>query len=79
MTLLRLTPDEVKPDHGRQLGFWGGSAAANDRAARGLARIQGMLGPDGVVTAVVGGGRDPAVQVQLIPWGDPPRPRPGPR
>ncbi len=26
LTLLRLTPDEVKPDHGRQLGFWGGSA-----------------------------------------------------
>jgi protein ImuB len=71
VTLIRLIPDEVKPDHGRQLGFWGGSAAANDRAARGLARIQGMLGPGGVVTAVVGGGRDPAHQVQLVPWGDP--------
>jgi protein ImuB len=74
VTLIRLIPDEVKPDHGRQLGFWGGSAATDDRAARGLARVQGMLGPDGVVTAVVGGGRDPAVQVQLIPWGEP-RPR----
>ena len=74
VTLIRLTPDEIKPDHGRQLGFWGGSAAANDRAGRGFTRIQGMLGPAGVVTAVVGGGRDPAVQVQLIPWGDP---RPG--
>jgi protein ImuB len=70
VTLIRLTPDEVKPDHGRQLGFWGGSAAADDRAGRGFARIQGLLGPEGVVTAVVGGGRDPAVQVQLIPWGD---------
>ncbi len=75
VTLLRLTPDQVKPDQGRQLGFWGGSAAAGDRAARGFARIQGLLGPEAVVTAVVGGGRDPAGQVQLIPWGDP-RPEP---
>jgi len=74
VTLIRLLPDEVKPDQGRQLDFWGGSAAADDRAGRGFARIQGMLGPYGVVTAVVGGGRDPAVQVQLIPWGEP---RPG--
>jgi protein ImuB len=79
LTLLRLIPDEVKPDHGRQLGFWGGSAAAADRAARALARVQGMLGPEGVVTAVVGGGRDPADQVRLVPWGDPREPaRPGP-
>jgi protein ImuB len=70
ITLLRLTPDEVKPDHGRQLGFWGASPAAGDRAARALARIQGMLGPEAVVTAVVGGGRDPAGQVRLVPWGD---------
>ncbi len=77
VSLIRLVPDEVKPDHGRQLGFWGGSAAADDRAARGFARAQGMLGPDGVVTAAVGGGRDPAVQVQLVPWGDP-RPAPAP-
>jgi protein ImuB len=72
--LLRLTPDEVKPDHGRQLGFWGASPAADDRAHRALARVQGMLGPEGVVTAVVGGGRDPAGQVRLVPWGDPREP-----
>jgi protein ImuB len=74
LTLLRLTPDEVKPDHGRQLGFWGGSAAANERADRALARVQGMLGPEGVVTAVLGGGRDPADQIRLVPWGDPREP-----
>jgi protein ImuB len=71
VSLIRLIPDEVKPDNGRQLGFWGGSAAAQDRAARGFARVQGLLGPEGVMTAVVGGGRDPAGQVRLIPWGDP--------
>jgi protein ImuB len=78
ISLLRLIPDEVKPDHGRQLGFWGAGAAADDRAARAMARIQGLLGPDAVVTAVVGGGRDPAGQVRLVPWGDPRQPaRPG--
>ncbi len=76
--LLRLVPDEVKPDHGRQLGFWGASPAADDRAHRALARLQGMLGPEAVVTAVVGGGRDPAGQVRLVPWGEPREPaRPG--
>ena len=75
VTLVRLIPDEVKADRGRQLGFWGATAEAEDRASRGFARIQGMLGPEAVVTAVVGGGRDPAGQVRLIPWGDP-RPLP---
>jgi protein ImuB len=71
ISLVRLIPDEVKPDDGRQLGFWGGSAAADDRAARSLARIQGLLGPDAVLTAVVGGGRAPGERVHLVPWGDP--------
>jgi protein ImuB len=29
-----------------------------------------MLGPDRVLTAVLGGGRDPDDQVRLVPWGD---------
>ena len=70
ISLLRLVPDEVAPDRGRQLGFWGGEGAGGERAARALARLQGMLGPDAVVTAVVGGGRSPAEQVVLVPWGD---------
>ena len=74
ITLLRLIPDEIKPDHGRQLGFWGSSRAADDRAARSLARIQGMLGPTGVVTAVMSGGRDPVDWVRFVPWGDPREP-----
>ena len=67
---LRLVPDQVVPDDGRQLGFWGGSAEAADRAARVLARVQGMLGPEAVVTAVPSGGRHPGEQVTLVPWGD---------
>lgn len=79
LTLLRLVPEEVAPDDGRQGGFWGGATEADDRAARGLARVQGLLGPDAVQTAVIGGGRGPAEQVRLVRWGDPRVPsRPGP-
>jgi protein ImuB len=70
LTLLRLVPEEVRPDDGRQLRFWGGEAAADSRAARALARVQGMLGPEAVLTAVPAGGRAPAEQVRLVPWGD---------
>lgn len=78
LTLLRLVPDEVKPDSGRPLGFWGGVADADERAARALARVQGMLGPDAVATGVLSGGRNPDEQVHLVRWGDPREPaRPG--
>ena len=42
---LALVPEEVRPDDGRQLGFWGNDAGAASRAARALARVQGLLGP----------------------------------
>jgi len=71
---LRLVPEEVVPGGGRQLGFWGGDAEADDRASRALARVQGMLGPAGVLTAVHSGGRDPAERATLVPWGDPREP-----
>lgn len=70
ITLLRLTPLEVRPDAGRQLRFWGGTADSDARAARAMARVQGLLGPEAVVTAVLGGGRGFADQVRLVPWGD---------
>ncbi|HEV3354680.1 MAG TPA: DNA polymerase Y family protein [Acidimicrobiales bacterium] len=72
LTLLRLAPEEVLPDEGRQLGFWGGDRALDDRAARALLHVQGLLGPEAVTTAVPNGGRGPAEQVQLVPWGDAP-------
>ena len=68
--VLRLVPDDVGPATGRQLGFWGGDPAAADRAGRALARVQGMLGPDAVVTAVPAGGRTPVERVRWVPWGE---------
>lgn len=70
IVLLRLVPDEVIPYGGMQLGLWGGMGESDERAGRVLARVQGMLGPDRVLTAVLGGGRGPDDQVQLVPWGD---------
>ena len=70
VTLLRLVPEEVVADQGSQQGFWGGVAEADRRAARVLARLQGLLGPDGVLTAVVEGGRAPGERVRAVAWGD---------
>jgi protein ImuB len=74
LTLLRLAPDEIVALDGRQLGFWGGDQAAADRAARVLARVQGMLGHPAVVTPVRQGGRTPGERVRWVPWGDPREP-----
>jgi protein ImuB len=70
ITLLRLVPEEVGPDRGHQADFWGAGAAGEERAGRGAARVQAVLGPDAVVTAVVEGARVPADQARLVPWGD---------
>ena len=71
LTRLRLVPDEVVADQGTQQGFWGGVAEADQQAwARVLARVQSLLGPEGVLTAVLEGGRSPVDRARLIPWGD---------
>ncbi|GAA3761602.1 DNA polymerase Y family protein [Micromonospora maritima] len=76
---LRLVPDGVLAQAGLQPGLWGETGAERERAHRALSRVQGILGPEAVVTAVLGGGRSPAEQVRLVPWGDERVPaRPGP-
>ena len=67
IALLRLVPDQVVPDDGRQLGFWGGLRAADERAGRGVARLQGLLGADAVAVPERRGGRGPADRVGLVP------------
>ncbi|MGH9102066.1 MAG: DNA polymerase Y family protein [Acidimicrobiales bacterium] len=70
LSLLRLVPEEVVRDGGRQPGLFGGEAEMDQRVARALARVQGMLGPEAVVTATLAGGRDPAERTLLVPWGE---------
>jgi len=70
LTVLRLVPEEVV-DAGRlQLGLWGEVGVADERAGRALVRIQGLLGPEEVLTGVAGGGRGPGERIRLVPWGD---------
>ncbi|MEV0678423.1 DNA polymerase Y family protein [Actinosynnema sp. NPDC050436] len=86
--LLRLDPEEVVDAGVLQLGLWPGAGRdqgeAAERAARAMVHVQGLLGPDAVLTPVPQGGRGPAERVRLVPWGDervpatdPARPWPG--
>jgi protein ImuB len=83
IALLRLTPDQLVRATGRQLALWGDSVIS-DRVARAAMRVQAMLGHDRVVRPVLAGGRRPADQALLVPFGDagepqrsPDRPWPG--
>jgi len=68
IVLLVLVPDEVVPAVGRQLGFWGGASAADERAGRACDRVVGLLGPGSVRVPEWRGGRDPDDQVALVPF-----------
>jgi protein ImuB len=67
--MLRLTVTDAVPE-GRQLDLEGGIAEASRQVERGLARVQGLLGHDAVLTAVRAGGRGPGEQIRLVPWGE---------
>ena len=74
ITRLRLIPDQLVRDEGRQLGLWG-DAVVSDRVARAALRVQAMLGHGAVTRPVLAGGRGPADQVMLVPFGDAQRAR----
>jgi protein ImuB len=69
ITLLRLVPDQLVRATGRQLALWG-DAVPSDRVARAAIRVQAMLGHACVARPVLAGGRRPAEQVLLVPFGD---------
>jgi hypothetical protein len=48
--------------------FWGGVSDTDARAARALGTVQDLLGPDGVVTPRLQGGRGPAQRARFITW-----------
>lgn len=83
VTQLRLAPDDIVVDTGRQLGLWGHDTLDED-VDRAATRIQVMLGHSAVTRPVVSGGRGPREQIVQVPWGDvagpslpPDRPWPG--
>ncbi|MFI5647144.1 DNA polymerase Y family protein [Kitasatospora sp. NPDC051705] len=69
-TLLRLAPDGLSPDQGRQLALWG-QAVADDRVERAVARVQAVLGHAGLRRIEPSGGRGPGEQAVKVPWGEP--------
>src|SRR5215472_1204131 len=69
ITLLRLTPDQLVRATGRQLALWGDSVIS-DRVARAAMRVQALLGHDRAVRPSLAGGRRPADEVLLVPFGD---------
>lgn len=66
---LRLVPDQLVADDGRQLALWGESAP-DERVDRAASRVQAMLGHAAVTRPVLGGGRGPGERVTRVPWGD---------
>jgi protein ImuB len=68
IALLRLTPDQLVRDQGRQFGLWD-DAVVTDRVARAAVRVQAMLGHEAVTRPVLAGGRSPDEQVTLVPYG----------
>lgn len=75
ISVLLIRPDQLQRGADNQSALWGRSGVADARMARLLARIQGILGPDAVLTAVLGGGRDPVTRVSWVSWGEPREPR----
>jgi protein ImuB len=66
VVLLRLAPQQVRADVGRQGGFWGGTTQADEGAARAITRLLGVLGPEAVTVAEWRGGRDPRRVYELV-------------
>ncbi|RKE18412.1 hypothetical protein [Streptomyces sp. TLI_171] len=66
-TALRLVPDGLFPDRGRQLALWG-EAVAEDRVERAVARVQSLLGYAGLRRGAPAGGRGPGEQRTRLPW-----------
>ncbi len=69
ITLLCLVPDQLARATGRQRALWG-DPVVSDRVARAAIRVQAMLGHERVTRPVLAGGRRPAEQVLLVPFGD---------
>ena len=65
---LELRPESVRPADGVQLGLWGDHGAVRDRAVRGVARVQALLGPESVRVPEWQGGRAPGEQYRLVPF-----------
>ena len=67
VTMLRLEPIEVRSDDGVQLGLWGGRTQADEWAARAVARLATLAGPEQVLVPAATGGRLPGDAFAWVP------------
>lgn len=67
---LELVAEEVSPANVGQDVLWGQARRGEVAAGRAALRVQGTLGPEGVLVPVLQGGRDPRSRVRLVAWGD---------
>jgi len=67
LSRLALRPDDISVAAGRQLGFWGEQTGLAERAARSIARVQGIVGVGVALVPEVRGGRGPGDRVVPIP------------
>ncbi|MDO9395488.1 MAG: DNA polymerase Y family protein, partial [Herbiconiux sp.] len=70
---VRLIAETVDDSAAHETGLWG--TGSEERIHHGLARVQSIVGHEGVLTATIGGGRSPRERQVLVPWGDRPAPR----
>ncbi|WP_432137207.1 DNA polymerase Y family protein [Streptomyces sp. bgisy154] len=79
ITRLVLRPEELTVATGRQSALFG-DRHTPEEMERAAARVQALLGHHAVVRMETGGGRGPADQITLVPFGDlaPRRPADGP-
>ncbi|MGK9146714.1 DNA polymerase Y family protein [Plantibacter flavus] len=68
--LVRVVPETLDDAADHEEGLWGGGP--DERIHNGLARVQSMLGHDGVLTAIPSGGRLLLDRRLLVPWGSVP-------
>lgn len=70
ITRLVLEPVEAVGSGHIQYGLWGSDGQDDQRAGWAFARVQGLLGPESVLSPVPAGGRSAPDRVVLVPWGD---------
>jgi protein ImuB len=71
---VRVIPERVDSTADHEQGLW--DSGPDERIHHALTLVQGLLGHDGVFTAVSGGGRLLRDRRVLVPWGDAPPPVP---
>jgi protein ImuB len=74
ITRLRLEPVEAIGAGLIQYGLWGSDGQDEHRAGWAFARVQGLLGPEAVLSPVLSGGRGHADRITLVAWGEERRP-----